>query len=126
MAVFDAGLDKLRLPILLPVAIAEEATDRESTRVGPRRESVTHLVQRYFQWIGTVEEGKYRWPSPYKIEDSLTSTCLPDDPHQGADERACTLRLVRVQGAGAQNAEEDIVWHWKIRVDPQAGTTFVF
>ncbi|KAI0347331.1 hypothetical protein BDW22DRAFT_516611 [Trametopsis cervina] len=105
LAVFDAGLDKLRLPILLPVAVAEEATDKESTRVGPRRESVAHLVQRYFQWIGTVEE---------------------DDAHQGADERACTLRLVRVQGAGTQNAEEDIVWHWKRRVDPESGTSFAF
>lgn len=62
LAVFDSGLETLRLPLVKPVSL----TDEDGQPISEvRRENVAFLVQRYFEWTGTIEEG----------------TCLPSSSH---------------------------------------------
>lgn len=53
-AVFDSGLDALKLPILRPVSPAEG--ERPSTG---RREPVAFFVEKYFEWSARVEGTHY-------------------------------------------------------------------
>ena len=55
----DSRLDQLKLPILkrpMISAIADDEAHEEANR-SYRRESVTTVVQQYFEWVGTFESG---------------------------------------------------------------------
>lgn len=56
MAVFDSGLDNLRLPLLKSVPPSTDAEQPPNIR----RESIAFLAQRYFEWTATIEEGEFQ------------------------------------------------------------------
>ena len=58
LAVFDAGLEGLKLPLMRPVSPEGPLGEgpSSSTSESMRRESIAFLIQRYFEWVGTVEE----------------------------------------------------------------------
>ena len=56
LAVLDSGLSSLRLPLVR--AITPDQDDGPSTSSSVRKESLAFLAQGYFEWVGTVEEGK--------------------------------------------------------------------
>lgn len=58
-ALFDSGLNELRLPILRPVSSEMTVAEAGPATAGTRREFVAALVQRYFEWTGDAEEGTY-------------------------------------------------------------------
>lgn len=92
LAVFDSGLEDLRLPLVKPVSlVAEDGTLDEA-----KRENIAYLVQRYFEWTGTIEEDV---PSPAGWQETSLTTL-----------RRCSCRLRCVGGQAAD--QKDIVWQW--------------
>jgi hypothetical protein len=57
LAVFDSGLNDLRLPLMRPVSLNFTEQNTQASSPSIRRESVSFLVQRYFEWTGTIEQG---------------------------------------------------------------------
>ncbi|KAI0755452.1 hypothetical protein BC629DRAFT_1171599 [Irpex lacteus] len=99
-ALFDSKLDQLQLPILPPPTDPAGASERDSTRAGPRRESVAELVRRYFGWIGTIEDAN-------------------------ADDVMHAFRLTRIQ-TNSFNDDDEVVWRYKKRVDDSGYVTYDF
>ncbi|KZP24578.1 hypothetical protein FIBSPDRAFT_1042042 [Athelia psychrophila] len=67
-ALFDSGLDQLKLPVLpgLPQSVREQ--EEEDAAHSPRVEPVAALVQKYFQWVGVFD----RVPSNEEMDTSDT------------------------------------------------------
>ncbi|KAJ3556938.1 hypothetical protein NM688_g1748 [Phlebia brevispora] len=82
LAVFDSSLDALRLPLVRPVSPGHmQEGDGSSSPIG-RVESLGFLAQRYFEWVGTVEE------EPYDEEDEVLA--------ETDVKRVCTLHMQRL------------------------------
>lgn len=60
LALFDSNLDQLKLPVVrAPTApFLGDHVDLPSGQ-SPKLEPLSGLVQKYFEWVGTAEEGAY-------------------------------------------------------------------
>lgn len=55
LAVFDSGIDRLKLPIMQEIKIEDVPAGEERNF---KRYPVSSIMHRYFDWIGEVEIGK--------------------------------------------------------------------
>ncbi|OBZ76538.1 hypothetical protein A0H81_04029 [Grifola frondosa] len=97
LAVFDSGLDQLKLPVFRPFSPGDPGEDE----VTAKREPVALFVEQYFEWIGTAEELEAAAPST-----SFDTSSLSDiEPRRMKTMR---LRLLR----RARRSRDEIIWNW--------------
>ena len=60
LAVFDSGLENLRMPLLRVPSPDPDAPEGTQHVVKDVHEPVASLAQQYFEWVGTVDEGDSR------------------------------------------------------------------
>lgn len=111
LAVFDSGLDQLRLPVLRPVSPPEGESHTPSS---VRREPVAPFVHNFFQWTGVVEAAG----SP---ETEIPSS----QPEEASMEP--NLTQMRMWLHCGEDSSMDIVWEWVVgtqSVGPHAGAKY--
>ncbi|THH20129.1 hypothetical protein EW146_g1145 [Bondarzewia mesenterica] len=99
LVLMDSRLDELKLPVLKrPVfsADADDGEEHESVNRSHRKESVSALAQRYFEWVGTFE------PATPTTVDSPPQSPQPSFTHRF---RLCT----------PYTTDDEIVWQWNER-----------
>ncbi|GJE84396.1 hypothetical protein PsYK624_004720 [Phanerochaete sordida] len=107
LAIIDSGLEDLRLPLVKPVSLVVDDGAIPAAE-NSRRESVAYLVQRYFDWTGTIEEDI---TSPSEWQETVITTL---------HKRCCRFRR-----AGGQGGEQDeTIWHWTEEFSPPNGVRF--
>lgn len=99
LAVFDSGLENLRMPLLRVPSPDPDAPEGTQHVVKDVHESVASLAQQYFEWVGTVDE-----------EDSSPPTSQPQEITLSMVSRNCILTLEHMK---ARNGHEDVVWQWR-------------
>ncbi|KZT20754.1 hypothetical protein NEOLEDRAFT_1100183, partial [Neolentinus lepideus HHB14362 ss-1] len=72
LAVFDSGLDSLRLPIIpITQPSFDPLADKDSRDDSPKLQPVAPLVERYFEWVGNVKQGppvKDEGPATFNLQ----------------------------------------------------------
>ncbi|KDQ64685.1 hypothetical protein JAAARDRAFT_145694 [Jaapia argillacea MUCL 33604] len=110
LVLFDSRIDELKLPVIEPVfrRLNFENGDEDTPDPPVRKESVSFLVAKYFEWCGTVENAS---SANATRSDSL-------DAETGGVEKRTRLRLVHTAGRS-----EDILWEWAEKAGPARPST---
>ncbi|TCD67692.1 hypothetical protein EIP91_012058 [Steccherinum ochraceum] len=112
LAIYDSGLDSLRLPLVRPPSPNAFQIKVEGGEDNTRRESVGFLAARYFEWVGIVHAVR---GDPAGEEENEVN----------GETRMCRMELRH----SARGQESEITWQWmerkkKILSSPGYSTVF--
>lgn len=117
LALFDSGIDHLRMPVLRMPVTYDYGEDEEEEGPGSRRHTVSAVVQRYFGQVITIEQGKVVFvallPSIYQISDWLIDKENEVMRDEISGEHVQPYRAVLSSAFGNQDgARQDLLWKW--------------
>ncbi|CCM04808.1 uncharacterized protein FIBRA_07001 [Fibroporia radiculosa] len=119
LAVFDSGLENLKLPVLRPISPGPGDQSQPATL---RKESIAMCVEKYFEWTGTAERKHLpllRDSVTLSIEHTIVlghSNSSPTEAHANAVNEGKNMRMVFRREQDSPPSE--IIWTWVLRMRP--------